>query len=70
MPENRYDNTTSSEGNATSKLLVSQRSSNEATTSNSKRKQLSGPQHRMLLCNCNKLSRNEKSASSRKPVKE
>ena len=29
-----------------------QLSSNEATTSNSKRKQLSGPPHRMLLGNC------------------
>ena len=44
-------------------------SSNEATTSNSKRKQLTGPPRRMLLCNCSKHNRNEKSASSRKPVK-
>jgi hypothetical protein len=53
-----------------SKRPVLRLSTNKATTSNTKRKQLTGPPHRMLLCNCSKHNRNGKSGNSRKPLKE
>lgn len=53
-----------------SKPPVLRLSSNEATISNSKRKQLSELQRRISLCNCSKRNRNVKFANSRRPVKE